>query len=962
MSDPTTITVSAIEYPTPVGKPFHLDANGNLTKGKPKRPPEATAVHLDFKNFADFASWRRTLSSNTILMSGTFEGPQSNGAVVRYGPLANREAGEVAATKNFLAFRDGPGVAVLDFDVKDQEDVAGIFPAAPLRMQHPNELIEALITVFPELGGCALLATDSSSAMIIDANGAQLKGPSGIRIYVPVTSAAKIPDLLLAIQKRCWIAGNGWAFVDRAGRFQERSLVDLALAKPTQPDYAAPDLGEGLVQKRRWIEKNGGLLDAGSVSVFSPEDESAYAVAVNEARGALSDCMGRAKAAAKSRKVKELIERGIEVRRATKIANRLYENSSISGQDEIEFDDGTCVTAAELLARGEEYDGRECLDPAEPDYDGGRIVGKFFWNQGFRPGVFSFAHGGHWFHIHHDIESLRFVMQGADQHAIIFAFARTAFESGLDQEIAEREAAVALGLGNRRTSFRNAVSDEQRRMASFRNDENDADASESDDEIIAAGRWPHDQALPLASFPFIIGGGDDIRLVNHQENYSYLLAAYGIDVSYDVIRKTMNWRAPGLESDTDNADNALISRIASLAALNSLPGGKDGILLHLPAIAERHQINSVCDYISQLKWDGQDRFARLAESLSSNNPLIAAMVLRLWFIEACSAADGARYAMLLSRDVRPAYEYVLVFIGRQGIGKTKGLLKIIPRDLHPYLKESVVLSIGNKDSVKIAVSAWIVELGELDATFGKADQVQLKAFLSTERDEIRLPYAAAYSNFQRHTVFFGSCNEQTFLRDQTGNRRFFPLCVDHGFPDWPDEDVDQLWAQAQHLYSSGVQWWPNADEEAALAEASELFRQKTSEEEKIEQYFDFNAGPEGNKRMTISAIADKTNIFRADTPAVRDNIAKAFERLWMLHGARRENGVIVIDTAAGAVKIRAEGGKNPGFLVPPRPELGQGSPPNVWPTMSPGAAPAAANSTDEHTAPRRRSRRASASG
>src|SRR5690606_18813858 len=139
----------------------------------------------------------------------------------------------------------------------------------------------------------------------------------------------------------------------------------------------------------------------------------------------------------------------------------------------------------------------------------------------------------------------------------------------------------------------------------------------------------------------------------------------------------------------------------------------------------------------------------------------------------------------------------------------------------------------NKDSIKAVISAWCCELGELDGTFRKSDVAALKAFLSQERDEIRLPYAPTASVFRRRTVFVGTVNDATFLADTTGNRRFWPLTVTRVDVGWDDEEVDQLWAEAWGRYLTGEKWWPTPQEEELLAANAERYRSKSLLEQSI---------------------------------------------------------------------------------------------------------------------------------
>jgi putative DNA primase/helicase len=90
---------------------------------------------------------------------------------------------------------------------------------------------------------------------------------------------------------------------------------------------------------------------------------------------------------------------------------------------------------------------------------------------------------------------------------------------------------------------------------------------------------------------------------------------------------------------------------------------------------------------------------------------------------------------------------VLTLTGRQGLGKTRWLKSLVPN--RDWIKDGVVLNPKDKDSVLQSVSRWIVELGELDATFKKADVAALKAFITMEEDVLRQAYAQKTDKYQR---------------------------------------------------------------------------------------------------------------------------------------------------------------------------------------------------------------------
>jgi hypothetical protein len=903
------LIISAVRYEAPVGKPYGYK-NGKVVHGKSYRSENAVGETMCFKSFHEFVLWRMPLVTEYMLVSGSFDAIGEVTVVYK----GKEDDGSVSASKKYLNHRKQAGILIIDIDFKDETEVAGLFPVGVKPYASHEVALDDLSKVLPEADDCALLIGWSTSSNLFIEN-ELVKGTGGIRIYIPVMDASKIPEILETIHKRCWLHGLGWAFIDGGAGFQERSLVDQALARPTQPDYAAPDLQDGLVQDRGWEEFEGDLLDPENIAPLTSEEEVAYQAAVAEARKALKPVQKEERKAWIEREVERAASKGLDRRRARKNAERRLDSGVLMPTDTIIFDGGEEVSCLDLLLNGEAYDGRACCDPVEPDYDGGRAVGKFFWNDGDRSGVHSFAHGQRWYLVRHDLTSLKDIIETGDRDAIVIAMARTEFADRLEEAEAESLAAKSLSLGNGRNALRDAVEREKQRIAIP--EDADESNSEAEEVLIEEGRYPLDRPLPRDRFPFL--DGED-KILDHQDNLAFMLQAYGIRIAYDTILKTLDWSAPGLDASTDNANTTLFSLIKSLAALNGLAKGNESLHAHLPAIAEQQQVNPVNDYLSALSWDGVDRFEKLSKTLGAHDSGVALVTIRRWFVQACAAADGAELARQHNPQVRPVYEYVLVQVGTQGVGKTKGLSNIVPKKLLAYLKESVVLKINDKDSIKIAVSCWIAELGELDATFRAADHVAFKAFMSRETDEMRMPYAPATSHFQRRTVFFGSVNEDKFLKDKTGARRFYPLAVDRGFPAWSDEEVDQLWAQAWSLYASGERWWPTDEEELLLAENAESFRQLSWEEERLEAIFDWESEPIQHMRLTATELWRKIagSLYGEKTAKSVElsNIAKAMTRLWCEHGAWRENGRLMLNTPEGPVQVLADGGNNRGWLVP----------------------------------------------
>ena len=151
-----------------------------------------------------------------------------------------------------------------------------------------------------------------------------------------------------------------------------------------------------------------------------------------------------------------------------------------------------------------------------------------------------------------------------------------------------------------------------------------------------------------------------------------------------------------------------------------------------------------------------------------------------------------------------------------------------------------MLNPADRDSVKSAISYWLVELGELDATFRKADIAALKSFLTKNRDELFLRYSRASSTFPRRTAFLATVNDKRFLRDETGNRRYWTIECGLNLVARHCIDVQQCWAQAAHLMRQGEPHNLQRDEMDRLNAANEAHTEISPVEELFLSKFDWS--------------------------------------------------------------------------------------------------------------------------
>jgi len=272
------------------------------------------------------------------------------------------------------------------------------------------------------------------------------------------------------------------------------------------------------------------------------------------------------------------------------------------------------------------------------------------------------------------------------------------------------------------------------------------------------------------------------------------------------------------------------------------------IINRLPMLMTQNTINPVKDYIFSLPWDGVSRIEDFANTLKVDGEKreLSNKIIKTWLLQCVAALDRAKIGTDLNHYAVAKFELILVLQGVQGLKKTKWFGHLLPpirkgeKFSSRYIKDGSHLILDNKDSIKQNVSCWINELGELDATFRKSDIAQLKAFCSNQTDTLRLPYAKTECSFQRSTSFCASVNDEQFLNDNTGSRRFGVLAVksivlNHGI------DMQQLWAEIWQLYTAGHKWWLDKETEQEMQVNNENHQTANPLEETIQNIFDFDA-------------------------------------------------------------------------------------------------------------------------
>jgi predicted P-loop ATPase len=168
-------------------------------------------------------------------------------------------------------------------------------------------------------------------------------------------------------------------------------------------------------------------------------------------------------------------------------------------------------------------------------------------------------------------------------------------------------------------------------------------------------------------------------------------------------------------------------------------------------------------------------------------------------------AVGAKFLIGgVARVYRPGVknDTCLILEGEQGALKSTALRTLAGDDFF----SDDISELGSKDSVMQTRGIWIIELSELDA-MAKGEVSRIKAFMSRQVDRIRPPYGRRVIEAPRECIFAGTVNKDTYLKDETGGRRFWPVkCGRINVVDLA-RDRDQLWAEARERFRANHPWW-----------------------------------------------------------------------------------------------------------------------------------------------------------
>lgn len=297
-----------------------------------------------------------------------------------------------------------------------------------------------------------------------------------------------------------------------------------------------------------------------------------------------------------------------------------------------------------------------------------------------------------------------------------------------------------------------------------------------------SGKWVRKRAY-VGGFPDLAKDGKPRASLPNTKKAIELL---GVECRYDLFKLQYSINGHNLDSYMTEAisDPALLRLREMIYDNYGFDPNTEIVHTAVQTLANHHRFHPVLDYLNSLVWDKQPR-------------------LDQWLVNYAGAEDtpyikavGSIVLIAAVRRVRQPgvkFDEWLVLEGEQGSSKSQALriLAVQPE----WFTDQKVIGLSGRDSIEQFSGKWIIEAGELHG-MRNSDIESIKAFMSRDTDRGRMAYARTVTESKRQCVIIGTTNSENYLRDLTGNRRFWPVVTGTFDLETLRRDRDQLWAEA----------------------------------------------------------------------------------------------------------------------------------------------------------------------
>jgi len=740
-----------------VGNVLVKEGGGNMQDG--------IAERLTVSSIAQFADLLPSLTPKQALSYGVNGHEQARVVTADHLDKARAQGGDlpiIARTRDHFTWPDGPGILMLDYD-----------PAPEGEALDMNQLRDALALTCIPLGNAPAIWRPSASSCIYSSDGQELRPIAGQRFYIAVKNASDLSRAGAVLFDRLWLAGYGRYGLSKSGAFLLRSVIDASVFQPERLDFCGgAALGKGLMQRLPapiTFNPDAPLLDTVTALPDLTPDERQQ---LDTLRAGMQESLRERQQEIRAQWVADRVNERLakvgpdKIDEARPELERVYRQAAEGGWLSPDFElmvkakgskSGKPITVAELL-RSKVYHEATTLDPLEPDYPEGQARYVGWLNLNAKPRYLqSQAHGG-----------TRYFL-GDEPVAVDVDSAPTMDEGYWESVFNDSDVAVKTTVdmtGWRAALMRKADSDQ--------------------------------------------------LLKNHYNAVLVVENAYPGLVGYNEFRQRIEariespWRKiPGQWTEADTGELAFhVSKEFTSFNLDSLAAA-------VMTVAYRHPFNPAQERLRALAehWDGIPRLETwlivyLGAAYNSSNEIYLREIGSAWL-------KGVAARVLFPGCKR---DDVLILRSEQGYLKSTAALAIAEA-IHP---DSFTDSLGNLDSKdsKAAIRGIIIaELGEL-SVLNKTDLESIKVYVATRTDHFREAYGRGERDYPRTVSFIGTTNHPTFLKDPTGNRRFWPVTLPApiGIERFT-ADLPQLLGEAARRVMDGEKWFVNDRTALAQAEA-----------------------------------------------------------------------------------------------------------------------------------------------
>lgn len=357
---------------------------------------------------------------------------------------------------------------------------------------------------------------------------------------------------------------------------------------------------------------------------------------------------------------------------------------------------------------------------------------------------------------------------------------------------------------------------------------------------------------------------DNVLLIFENDRYFKGRLGYDDFEKCEVAVADLPWRK--IDNLTrrliDKDDSNIRHYLEKTYGISNLTKTRDA----MEVLANKTKFHPVRDYLNSVEWDGQCRVDRL-------------------LVEYQGAAD-TEYIHAITRKILVAavarvfqpgvkFDHVLVLVGTQGKKKSSLIAKLGKQ----WFSDSFS-TIEGKESFEQLQGVWLVEIAEL-AGLAKAEVEKIKHFITKRDDRYRVAFGRRVEKFSRQCVFFATTNKRNFLRDPTGDRRYWPVMVGEAkpeknvFTDLTEQEIDQVWAEAVEYYRRGEKLYLDETLESVATQMQKDHTEEHPWTGLIQMYLDTKL-PENWNKMTSyerrAYLQEGPDELQAATTVYRDRV------------------------------------------------------------------------------------------